>query len=122
MANPYAPGGAGESFLTALAAEMWATSNLPPHDFVGQPFGFRSLCGMNPLRLFQRSITHIARSWRVDRVELIVDGAGYQGRLAVVADTGAHGHVACLRKFEQALKWWTPSDVEAAAREGHERS
>jgi hypothetical protein len=32
---------------------------------------------------------HIVGGWRVDRVELITDGAAYERRLAVVADTGA---------------------------------
>jgi hypothetical protein len=69
---------------------------------------------------------HIVGSWRVDWIDLIADGAGYQGHLAFIADTGAarssHGNVACFGKFEQALELWTPSDAEAVAREGHERS
>src|SRR4051794_32847266 len=69
---------------------------------------------------------HIASSRRLDRIELIADVAGYERRLAVVADTGAarpsHGHIACLCKFEQALERRTPLYVEAAACERYERS
>jgi len=31
---------------------------------------------------------HIVGHWRVDGVELIIDGAGYEGGITFVADTG----------------------------------
>jgi len=68
---------------------------------------------------------HIAGGWRVERVELITDAAGEERRFAIVADAGAarpsHGRVARLGQLEQAFERRTPSDIEPAAREGHER-
>ena len=64
---------------------------------------------------------HVVGSRRLDRIELIADGAGYKRRFATVADPGAarpsDGHVTGFGKFEQAVEWPAPSDIETAARE-----
>jgi hypothetical protein len=67
----------------------------------------------------------IAIGRRLDWVRPVDHGAGNEPRLAVMTNSGAarpaHGHIARLGQFEQAMECGTPVDSEIAARKGYKR-
>src|SRR5262249_14823116 len=68
----------------------------------------------------------VSRCGWIERIRVVLHLAGNQRRFAGVADRGStgppHRHIACFRKFEQALVFRIPRQGYPAAREGHLRS